>query len=1042
MQRNARKSFEGLESRRLMAVFAVSNALDAGAGSLREAILQANATAGPDSIQFTIPTNSPAKLELNQPLPPITDPVSIEGASLPGYLAGKRFEIGHSTISFLNYNALDLQAPSTVRGLAITRAVTNQGGRVTGNGIRLSAGSNGSVIEYNYVGLTASQASGSGNSLGINVVSSGNTIRANVIGANTGGGIAVSGSNNVIVGNRIGTDSAGSAARGNAGPGVAFYAGASNNVLGGPLEADRNVVSANTTGVLVDSPLDIVGNVIEGNYIGTTASGMNAMGNNVGIGVNGGRDTVIRRNVVASSTFSGITFGTNKAQNTTLLSNRIGMNAAGSAALLNGDYAINISAGIDGVQVGAAGEGNWLIGGGGATKSIVNHGSTVNSDCINITYRGNVFGILPNGNLAGDTGYALSGGDQVGNIQVGGPGASDGNKFAGPSVAYISFSDGQNNSFQNNWFGLSLDGTAGLGSTQTAVASDNPTAVIGNKFARAVNLLQVNSGAETQIANNTFGLNAEGNAIISGTTTGIGGNVSESGIQGNTFAGMTGTAISVAGNPMITANRFGTDVTGMIGLTTAYGISVLSTGATIGGSSQGAGNLFGKITSTAVNLSDSTGVVVAGNSFGMNADRSVGFNTVYAIRGSALATPTIGGPGSHDGNVFGSLGTAISLDNTGAVIQGNLIGLPSRPVGVGIALEYAGAIRIGGDTAAAGNTFSNITSTAIKFGLGDNDKVTIRRNVFRSVGGLPIDLGNDNALTPNDVLDADVGRQNFPLLLGADSSAGNSTTVTGLINTSAATPLIIDFYAADIANNEARTWLGSKTLLTDNAGGAVFTHTLPFVFGNKYIVATATNIAGFPNGSTSEFSPSVQVVGPVDNVAPVVSGSAFEFETAQQVTLVFDEDLNASSVGANDLVMLNTTTNQPVVPSSVAFDALTRTARFGFAGVLPDGNYTFTLGAGKVTDLAGNGNAVFSGSTHVLAGDLNRDKTVNFDDLLTLAQNYGTSGKTFSQGDSNYDGAVNFDDLLMLAQRYGQSLFSATPILSRSARSSTRDLLA
>ncbi len=55
-------------------------------------------------------------------------------------------------------------------------------------------------------------------------------------------------------------------------------------------------------------------------------------------------------------------------------------------------------------------------------------------------------------------------------------------------------------------------------------------------------------------------------------------------------------------------------------------------------------------------------------------------------------------------------------------------------------------------------------------------------------------------------------------------------------------------------------------------------------------------------------------------------------------------------------------------------------------------------------------------------GDANLDLSVNFDDLLTLAQNYGmATGATWAQGDFNYDQQVSFDDLLALAQQYGTS---------------------
>ncbi len=55
-------------------------------------------------------------------------------------------------------------------------------------------------------------------------------------------------------------------------------------------------------------------------------------------------------------------------------------------------------------------------------------------------------------------------------------------------------------------------------------------------------------------------------------------------------------------------------------------------------------------------------------------------------------------------------------------------------------------------------------------------------------------------------------------------------------------------------------------------------------------------------------------------------------------------------------------------------------------------------------------------------GDANYDRTVNFNDLLVLAQNFNrTSGATWAQADFDFDGDVDFADLLALAQRYGQA---------------------
>ncbi|HQY88997.1 MAG TPA: PEP-CTERM sorting domain-containing protein, partial [Tepidisphaeraceae bacterium] len=63
---------------------------------------------------------------------------------------------------------------------------------------------------------------------------------------------------------------------------------------------------------------------------------------------------------------------------------------------------------------------------------------------------------------------------------------------------------------------------------------------------------------------------------------------------------------------------------------------------------------------------------------------------------------------------------------------------------------------------------------------------------------------------------------------------------------------------------------------------------------------------------------------------------------------------------------------------------------------------------------------------NTLLGDANLDGTVNFTDLLALAQSYNLTGKNWNQGDFNYsaNGLVNFDDLLPTAQNYNVSLLA------------------
>src|SRR4051812_32879434 len=73
-----------LERRRLLSVFNVVNTDDAGAGSLRQALLDANNSPGADLIQFNIAGNGMHSIKPASPLPSITDALTIDGYSQPG----------------------------------------------------------------------------------------------------------------------------------------------------------------------------------------------------------------------------------------------------------------------------------------------------------------------------------------------------------------------------------------------------------------------------------------------------------------------------------------------------------------------------------------------------------------------------------------------------------------------------------------------------------------------------------------------------------------------------------------------------------------------------------------------------------------------------------------------------------------------------------------------------------------------------------------------------------------------------------------------
>jgi hypothetical protein len=132
------------------ATFMVTTTADAGAGTLRQAILDANADAAPDVIAFAIDsglqTISPASA-----LPEVTQPVTIDGTTQPGYAGTPLIELdGTNVPPGLSGIALVSHTGSTVRGLVVNRfAVDNQTG---GNGILLKNGG-GHTIQGNYLGV-------------------------------------------------------------------------------------------------------------------------------------------------------------------------------------------------------------------------------------------------------------------------------------------------------------------------------------------------------------------------------------------------------------------------------------------------------------------------------------------------------------------------------------------------------------------------------------------------------------------------------------------------------------------------------------------------------------------------------------------------------------------------------------------------------------------------------------------------------------------------------------------------------------------------
>ena len=76
--------------------FVVTNTGDSGAGSLRQAILDANAHPGADRIEFNIPGSGFHTITPLTALPTISDPVTIAGSTQPGFIGSPIIELDGS----------------------------------------------------------------------------------------------------------------------------------------------------------------------------------------------------------------------------------------------------------------------------------------------------------------------------------------------------------------------------------------------------------------------------------------------------------------------------------------------------------------------------------------------------------------------------------------------------------------------------------------------------------------------------------------------------------------------------------------------------------------------------------------------------------------------------------------------------------------------------------------------------------------------------------------------------------------------------------
>jgi hypothetical protein len=384
-----RPRLESLEGRWLPSTFVVTTTNDAGAGSFRQAILDADATPGANEIDFSIGGGGAQTIRPTSALPEVSHSVVIDATTQPGFAGAPLIGLDGTNVSPLGTRGLEVRADGcTVKGLAITDFFIHDPEDPDLSTPGLIIAGSGNVVQGNYLGTDLSGAPGLGNGIGLWVQSGSNNLiggtapgAGNLISGNAGDGVFISGGgSNVVQGNFIGTDATGTAPLGN---GAGVDIDRPDNLVGGTTPAARNIISGNrSTGFVVVER----SNRVQGNYIGTDVTGTLALGNQIGVAAGvtilGGTSLIGGTEAGAGNLISGNRgAGVQPLDGIVIQGNEIGTDVTGTRALGNRIGVARVGFSQDSVLVGgtAAGAGNLISGNGedGVFISTSGFGTTV-----------------------------------------------------------------------------------------------------------------------------------------------------------------------------------------------------------------------------------------------------------------------------------------------------------------------------------------------------------------------------------------------------------------------------------------------------------------------------------------------------------------------------------------------------------------------------------------------------------------------------------------------------------------------------------------
>jgi len=523
---------ELVEQRTLLSTFTVSNTLDSGDGSLRQAILDANAASGPDVIEFSIDSG----IQTIQPLtalPTIDDSVTIDGTTQTGFAGSPLIVLNGDLLpqdSFIDGLVVNT-SNSLIKGLVVNGFDEGTGIVLGGFG---STGVTGNRIESSIIGLDAAGDVAVPNSEGIRIA---NGAAQNILGGIGPAGNVISGNfaygvliqdagsdGNRVVGNAIGTNAGKSAGLGN-GNGVAIGNGAKENEIGGTAVGEGNLISGNINDGIFIEGVDTANNIIQGNRIGTNADGTARLGDfttTAGIAILGGaHDNVIggvapgARNQISGVSGDAIQIGDAGTQGNVVQGNYIGVSADGMTGIQNdGDGIFILNSSLNVIGGNSAAAGNVIAAAG--RNGITIFGATATGNSV----WANLIGTNATGTAAIPNSVDGVRIDSAANNVIGGATPAQSNLISGNAGNGITIanSGAETNLVQGNLIGIAADASTALPNQATGIAITDGASrnLIGGDAAPAWNLIAFNGFKGIEITGATTQRNTiRGNRIFS-----------------------------------------------------------------------------------------------------------------------------------------------------------------------------------------------------------------------------------------------------------------------------------------------------------------------------------------------------------------------------------------------------------------------------------------------------------------------------------------------------------------------------------------------